>query len=88
MPSRPFSDHGLAWAGRLSGCELEDLILIVKREKQDWCQLIIDLSWAPEQIPGILDYNEADVLATTQLLHKMMPLIDFPRALGVTTLNR
>ena len=54
---------------------------MLAEEKEFWRDLIIHRAWNEDQIDGILEYCEKDVICTVRLLYKMAPLIDWPREL-------
>jgi len=50
-------------------------------EKEQWRQLAMrGAPFSPQEVSGLLDYCQEDVMATAKLLHRMSNIIDFDRA--------
>ena len=66
----------------LAACMNFNLAAMTSENKDFWRDLIISRGWNKDQIEGILNYNQDDVLLTTALLHRVIRYIDLRQELN------
>lgn len=72
-------ESGVGLLGALAYFGLSSITAVEKAEMRDL--VMRGGPWSPEEQAALLDYCESDVVALAELLPKLMPRIDLPRAL-------